>query len=158
MTLYRLKYEGFGEIFENAAVPLFEFELAIQVQKTHQHLVDAISLGSLYALGALGIGLIFGIMRLINFAHGDFISIGAYALIVPSASAVATMFIGSWSMPFMVVTIVLIVVCFALVSERILFRPLREANPATLLIGSFGLSFLIQHLIHSFLSSVPVFS
>jgi branched-chain amino acid transport system permease protein len=112
-----------------------------------QHLVDAISLGSLYALGALGIGLIFGIMRLINFAHGDFISIGAYALIIPSSAATATMFIGAWSIPFVIITVILIVVCFALVSERIIFRPLREANPATLLIGSFGLSFLLQHLI-----------
>ena len=38
-----------------------------------QHVVDAVALGSLYALTALGIGLIFGVMRLINFAHGDFI-------------------------------------------------------------------------------------
>ena len=50
-----------------------------------QNLVDALALGSIYALTALGIGLLFGILRLINFAHGDMITIGAYALIVPSA-------------------------------------------------------------------------
>ena len=49
------------------------------------------ALGSLYALVALGIGLIFGIMRLINFAHGDFIMLGAYALIVPSSAVTATL-------------------------------------------------------------------
>ena len=49
--------------------------------------IDALALGSLYALTALGIGLIFGVMRLINFAHGDFIMIGGYALIVPSTAA-----------------------------------------------------------------------
>ena len=45
-----------------------------------QHLIDAVSLGSLYALFALGIALIFGIMNLINFAYGELIMIGAYAL------------------------------------------------------------------------------
>ena len=50
-----------------------------------QNLIDALSLGSIYALVALGIGLLFGILRLINFAHGDFITVGCYALIVPSA-------------------------------------------------------------------------
>ena len=55
-----------------------------------QTIIDGASLGSLYALVALGIGLIFGIMRLINFAHGDFIMLGAYALIVPSSAVTAT--------------------------------------------------------------------
>ncbi len=64
-----------------------------------QIVIDAISLGSLYALAALGIGLIFGVMRLINFAHGDMMTIGAYALIVPSAAAVATTFIGKGLSP-----------------------------------------------------------
>ena len=50
-----------------------------------QYLLDALSLGSIYALTALGIGLLFGILRLINFAHGDLITVAAYALIVPSA-------------------------------------------------------------------------
>ena len=47
-----------------------------------QHASDAISLGALYALLGLGIGLIYGIMRLVNFAHGDFIMIGGYTLFV----------------------------------------------------------------------------
>jgi Branched-chain amino acid transport system / permease component len=72
-----------------------------------QNVIDAISLGSLYALAALGIGLLFGVLRLINFAHGDFISVGAYALIVPplqaSADVTAQMFIGRWPLPFMLV-------------------------------------------------------
>ena len=47
-----------------------------------QHAIDAISLGSLYALFALGIALIFGIMRLINFAHGELIMVGGFALVL----------------------------------------------------------------------------
>ena len=72
--------------------------------------VDAISLGSLLALTALGIGLIFGIMRLINFAHGDFIMLGAYALIVPSAADVAMMFIGVWPAPILVMSVIAILI------------------------------------------------
>ena len=52
------------------------------MQAAAQTLVDATSLGSLYALTALGIGLIFGVMRLINFAHGDLITIGGYAMLL----------------------------------------------------------------------------
>ena len=54
-----------------------------------QHLIDAVSLGSLYALLALGIALIFGIMNLINFAYGELIMIGAYALSLTRDAAVA---------------------------------------------------------------------
>ena len=60
-----------------------------------QYLIDALSLGSIYALTALGIGLLFGILRLINFAHGDLITVAAYALIVPSASFTSCLVKGS---------------------------------------------------------------
>ncbi len=117
--------------------------------------VDALSLGSLYALAALGIGLIFGIMRLINFAQGDFITLGGYALIVPSAGAVSTLFIGAWPWPLMVAAVILLVIGAALLTERIAFRPMRSAQPATLLIGSFTVSFFLQHVILSVYSSRP---
>lgn len=112
-----------------------------------QVIVDAVSLGSLYALAALGIGLLFGIMRLINFAHGDFITVGAYALIVPSAALTSTLFIGGWHWLFMVPTISAIVIALAILTERIVFRAVRGADPATLLIASFALSYFLQHLI-----------
>ncbi|MBM3517220.1 MAG: branched-chain amino acid ABC transporter permease [Alphaproteobacteria bacterium] len=112
-----------------------------------QVMVDAISLGSLYALAALGIGLIFGILRLINFAHGDLMTIGGYALIVPSAAAVATAFIADWPTPALVLAVVAIVVVFALATEAAVFRPLRNAHPAVLLIGSFAVSFFLQNLV-----------
>ena len=65
--------------------------------------VDALSQGSQYALIALGIGLVFGVMRMINFAHGDLIMVGAYALVVPSASDRATPFIAAWPWPLLIV-------------------------------------------------------
>src|ERR1700751_2620782 len=62
-----------------------------------QNVIDALSLGSLYALVALGIGLLFGILRLINFAQGDYITIGCYALIVTSTDGTARMLAGAYS-------------------------------------------------------------
>ncbi len=120
-----------------------------------QILVDAFSLGSLFALSALGIGLVFGIMRLINFAYGEFITFGAYALVVPSSSLVAVKFIGNWPTPAMVAAIVTLVVALALLTERVAFRPVRQANPATLLISSFAVSYMLQHVILFVHSSRP---
>jgi branched-chain amino acid transport system permease protein len=93
-----------------------------------QTLVDAVSVGGLYALTALGIGLIFGVMRLINFAHGELIMIAGYALLL---------FIGQplWVAVLAAVAAALIL---ALIIERAAFRPLRDADPATLLIASFA--------------------
>lgn len=122
---------------------------------TLQILVDALSLGSLYALSALGIGLVFGIMRLINFAYGEFITFGAYALVVPSSGLVAVKFIGDWPTPAMVAAIVTLVVALALITERVAFRPIRRANPATLLISSFAVSYMLQHVILFIHSSRP---
>ncbi|MGH6932188.1 MAG: ABC transporter permease subunit, partial [Dongiaceae bacterium] len=94
--------------------------------------IDALALGSIYALTALGIGLIFGVMRLINFAHGDLVMAGGYALIVPSGAAAATLFIGAWPTPLLVAGITLIVVLLALACERLAFRPVRRAAPSVL--------------------------
>jgi branched-chain amino acid transport system permease protein len=112
-----------------------------------QTVIDAVSLGSIYALTALGIGLIFGILRLINFAHGDFITIGAYALIVPSAAVVATPSLGAWPSYFMVPAVIAVVIAVALATERVVFRPMRGADMASLLVGSFAVSYILQHVI-----------
>ena len=111
-----------------------------------QVIIDALSLGSFYALAALGIGLLFGVLKLINFAHGDFITIGAYAMIIPSAATQATLFIGDFHPLILVPSIVGIVVVIALIAEFAVFRPLRDASPATLMIGSFALGFILQNL------------
>jgi branched-chain amino acid transport system permease protein len=110
-----------------------------------QNVIDAASLGSLYALAALGVGLLFGILRLVNFAHGDFISIGAYALIVPSFEVTARLFIGDWNWTLMIPTVTLIVVIVALISDALVFQPLRRATAPTLMIASFAVSYVIQN-------------
>ncbi|ASV88228.1 branched-chain amino acid transport system / permease component family protein (plasmid) [Ochrobactrum quorumnocens] len=112
-----------------------------------QTFFDAISLGSLYALVALGIGLLFGILRLINFAHGEFITIGAYSLIVPSSAVTATAFIGSLPIWVIVPAVCCVVVGFALLSDRLVFSRLRRAHPATLMVASFALGYVVQNII-----------
>jgi branched-chain amino acid transport system permease protein len=101
-----------------------------------QYAIDALNVGGLYALMALGIGLIFGIMRLINFAHGEIVMAGAYAmwLVVDMPTPVV---IG-----FSIVVVALI----SLGIERAAFRPLREVSPATLLIAAFAVSYFLQNL------------
>lgn len=116
-----------------------------------QSLVDALSLGSLYALAALGIGLLFGILRLINFAHGDFISVGGYALIVPpaqiTADVTARMFIGAWPLPLMILAVCAVVVVLAILCDVLLFRHLRNVSPPALMVASFAASFIIQNVL-----------
>jgi branched-chain amino acid transport system permease protein len=100
-----------------------------------QALVDATSIGSIYALTALGIGLIFGIMRLINFAHAEFITIAVYVVMLTIA----------FGFPVALIAAGLGVLILALLSERLAFRPVRGADPSTLLITSFALSYLLQN-------------
>lgn len=120
-----------------------------------QNVIDGLSVGSLYALAAVGIGLLFGVLRLINFAHGDLITVGAYALIIPSPAWAATMGIGSWPTVVMIGAICGVVMLAALMSERLVFRPLRTANPATLMIASASVGFIIQHAILAIYGSRP---
>jgi branched-chain amino acid transport system permease protein len=107
------------------------------MERLVQILVDAVSVGSLYALTALGIGLIFGVMRLINFAHGELITLAAYALLGLSGMPVPVMIFGA----------IAVAVLMALLTERAAFRPLRNADPTTLLISSFAVSFFLQKLL-----------
>src|SRR5580693_371997 len=110
-----------------------------------QNLIDALSLGSLYALAALGIGLMFGVLRLINFAQGDFITLGAYALIAPVTDVTARMVIGAWPLPLMLLGTCAVVVVFVLLADLLLFRWLRHATPPTLMIASFAAGYIIEN-------------
>jgi branched-chain amino acid transport system permease protein len=99
--------------------------------------IDSLSVGGLYALAALGIGLIFGIMRLINFAYGDLLMVGAYAMFMMAAAV--------W--PITILGGVVIAILVALLTERIAFRPLRTADPSVLLAASFAVSFFLQNFV-----------
>lgn len=106
----------------------------ISASEVLQAAINALQDGSLFALFALPIALIFGIMRLVNFAHGEFIMIGAMILTFMSGDNFA----------LQVVAVLAAIVALALVSERVVFRPLRGVNPVTLLVASFALSIALQ--------------
>jgi branched-chain amino acid transport system permease protein len=110
-----------------------------------QSLVDAVSLGSLFALFALGVALIFGVMQLINFAHGELVMIGGYVLVLAVSH--------NWAV--VVAVTVLAAVIFALGMDRLAFRPVRGSSPATMLVTSFALSYMLQNLAMLIFGSRP---
>jgi branched-chain amino acid transport system permease protein len=115
------------------------------IEQTIQTLVDVVSVGGLYALTALGIGLIFGVMRLINFAHSQLIMVAGYAILLFFTQSAA----------LAIVSALVAGVLLALLTERAAFRPLRGADPATLLIASFAASFFIEKLMVMLVGSRP---
>jgi len=100
-----------------------------------QNIIDAIGLGAVFALIAVGIGLVFGVLRLINFAYGQLIMLAAYALA----------FTDSWPDAASVLAAVLVAVVASLLMERIAFRPLRTADPSTMLVATFALAYLLEN-------------
>ena len=111
-----------------------------------QPAIDAINLGAIYALAALGVGLIFSVMNLINFAHGELITAAAFTVYALDGQPVGIRLGAA----------VVAAVCLALVMERVAFRPLRKANPATLLVTSFAVSYLVQHLVVLIFGARPI--
>jgi branched-chain amino acid transport system permease protein len=101
-----------------------------------QALIDAVGLGAVYALIAVGIGLVFGVLRLINFAYGQLIMIAAYMLV----------FTQGWGDVASIVVAVATAVLASLVMERVAFRPLRTTSTATMLVATFAISYLLQNL------------
>jgi len=111
-----------------------------------QTVMDALNVGGLYAMMALGIGLIFGIMRLINFAHGELVMAGGYVIWLMGAYPEMLVIVGS----------LMAVIVLTLSVERAAFRPLRGSDPAVLLVASFAVSYFLQNLAVLFFGARPV--
>jgi branched-chain amino acid transport system permease protein len=99
-----------------------------------QTLVDAVGLGAVYALMAVGIGLVFGVLRLVNFAYGQLIMAGAYTLA----------FTASWPVAASIAACFVVVVALSLALDRVVFRPLRGQSPAVMLVTTFAIAFMLQ--------------
>ena len=104
-----------------------------------QTLISGLSLGSIYALIALGYTMVYGIAKMLNFAHGDIIMIGAYTGII----AVAQM-----GLPPLIAVLISILVCALLgvLIEFLAYKPLRQAPPLSVLITAIGVSYFLQNL------------
>ena len=120
-----------------------------------QLIFDAVSLGGIYAMAALGIALIFGVMKLVNFAHGEYIAFCVFALIIPSTDAVAVLFLGKAPAIVLVPVLLLIGAVLAVISEIVVFRKFRNATPVSMMIASFALGFVIQNVLLLLYSSRP---
>lgn len=101
-----------------------------------QNLVDGLGQGSIYALLALGIAVIFGVMHLLNFAHGELITVGAYVTYFCFTRGISWY----WIAPILVITTVLT----SLLIEQVAFRWVRGASDSTLLLTSFGVHFVVE--------------
>ena len=109
------------------------------MDKLIQTLISGLSLGSIYALIALGYTMVYGIAKMLNFAHGDIIMVGAYAVI----TAVFTMGLP----PFIAILIrIALWALLGIVIEFLAYRPLRQAQPLAVLITAIGVSYLLQNL------------
>ena len=102
------------------------------------NILTGVSLGSIYAIIALGYTMVYGIAKMLNFAHGDVIMVGAFMCFFAT---------GRYGLPLLVSVLLAVVVCTALgiVIERLAYKPLREAPSLAVLITAIGVSYLLQN-------------
>ncbi len=113
-----------------------------------QQMLNGIHIGSIYALVALGYSMVYGIVKLINFAHGDIIMVGAY---------ISWLCIANLGLPFWLAIPIAIVGCAVLgvLIEKVAYKPLRNSARISLLITAIGVSFLLQNLAQLIFSPTP---
>ena len=113
-----------------------------------QQLANGISIGSLYALLAIGYTMVYGILRLINFAHGDIFMMAAYFMVFS---------IINFKLPWYVATVIVITASVALgvLLEKTAYKPLRDAPRMSIMISAIGASFLLENLATYLFTGVP---
>ncbi|MGN1098415.1 MAG: branched-chain amino acid ABC transporter permease [Clostridia bacterium] len=113
-----------------------------------QHCLTGISLGGAYALIAIGYTMVYGILRLINFAHGDLFMMSGYFMIFAMAT-----FGGAWYIAIPVVLIATVLLGVAI--ERAAYKPLRTAPRMSIMISAIGVSYLLQNLATYLFTALP---
>lgn len=114
-----------------------------------EQLLNGLRTGSIYALIALGYTMVYGIAKMINFAHGDIIMVGSYALYI---------FYGVMGLPIWLSILLTVAVCavFGVVIERVAYKPLRKAPSLAVLITAIGVSYLLQSIALLIFSATPI--
>jgi len=102
-------------------------------------IIDGLSLGSIYALIALGYTMVYGIAKMLNFAHGDIIMVGAYVVF-----SVLLLDLGAFGIILAVILPIVICTALGILVERFAYKPLRGASPLAVLITAIGVSYLLQ--------------
>ena len=118
------------------------------IQKLLETLINGVRLGSVYAIIALGYTMVYGIAKMLNFAHGDVIMVGAYICFC------ATQY---WGMPPILGVVLSMLVCtlLGIFIERLAYKPLRQAATLAVLITAIGMSYLLQNLAQLIWSANP---
>ncbi|PLY07540.1 MAG: branched-chain amino acid ABC transporter permease [Arcobacter sp.] len=113
-----------------------------------QQMVNGFSLGSMYALIAIGYTMVYGVLRLINFAHGDIMMVGAF---------LAYTFMAVFDLPFPITVLLAVTLSalFGMFMDKIAYKPLREAPKISLLITAIGISFFLENAFTLFAGGVP---
>ncbi|MEM8731640.1 MAG: branched-chain amino acid ABC transporter permease [Pseudomonadota bacterium] len=114
-----------------------------------QQVVNALSFGAEYALLALGLAIVFSVMGLVNFAHGEVIAVGGYTMVAFAALVTANPWI-------IILGAVAAAALTSVVLERVAFRPVRYADPTTGLLTAFGVSIVLQNLFLLLVSPRPI--
>ena len=112
-----------------------------------QQLVNALSLGGIYALLALGLAVVFSIIRLINFAHGEIMTVGGYGVFF-------SLLLG-WPIPAAIIVGISMSIIAAVAMERLAFRAMKDASVVSLLITSFAISEILKVLFQNGISARP---
>lgn len=103
------------------------------------NLINGISLGSIYAVIALGYTLVYGIAKMLNFAHGDVIMVGGYVVFI----SMTTLGLNSW---LSVLLAVIVCTLLGVIIERVAYKPLRQATSLAVLITAIGVSYFLQNM------------
>ena len=103
------------------------------------YLINGISLGSVYAIIALGYTMVYGIARMLNFAHGDIIMVGGFTVFTIVTTMGGSPVVG-------ILAAVVVCTVLGVTIERVAYRPLRDASPLAVLITAIGVSYLLQNV------------
>lgn len=103
------------------------------------YFITGVSLGGIYALIALGYTMVYGIAKMLNFAHGDVIMIGGYIAFVAMSSMHTSVF---WAITMSIAVCIILGVLI----EKVAYKPLRSASPLAILITAIGVSYLLQNI------------
>ncbi|EAI4414777.1 branched-chain amino acid ABC transporter permease [Campylobacter fetus] len=113
-----------------------------------QQMVNGFSLGSMYALIAIGYTMVYGVLRLINFAHGDIMMVGAYAALFSMTSL-------SLPFGFALLFAITVAIILGVFTDRVAYKPLRKAPRISLLITAIGISFLLENVFQVIFGGTP---
>ncbi len=115
-----------------------------------EQLINGLLTGSIYALIALGYTMVYGIAKMINFAHGDIIMVGAYILYLLGVGYLGL------PTPFVIILTIILCALLGMIIEKVAYKPLRSAPPLAVLITAIGVSYFLQNFVLITMGATPI--